>query len=75
MRTARPATRPALAVGQVFLRLRDPLGAGLEFLRFLDPAYPFVPRERRNVFPRSQHRGAGGQGLAEVGGDGVDDAV
>jgi hypothetical protein len=67
MRAAGPAARPP----HPFFKLRahpfDMLPPGLILLDGDGPAYPFVARERRNVFPSRPCFRVGRERLAEVG--------
>ena len=51
VRAAGPATRTALAVSQVRASPVDALAPGLQLLGGVDPADPFVARQRRDRLP------------------------
>jgi hypothetical protein len=51
MGTARPATRPTLSVYKLRARSFDPARPRLRFLCGLNPTYPLVARDGRNILP------------------------
>src|SRR6478735_5034455 len=75
MGAAWPATRPALALRQVFAAPADALAARLRLLRGFDPADPLVAGQRRNVVPGRQRFGLKLQRLLQVIGKRMDDAT
>lgn len=72
MLAPRPTAGPALALLQFLLGSADPPLTSLDLLGILDPADEFVPRQRRDVFPRRQRRGVVLQRCAQVGRQRVD---
>jgi hypothetical protein len=66
VRAARPTTGAALAFLKLFSRAADAALPGGLLLGVLDPADELVARERRNVVPGVECRGAGRQCLAQV---------
>src|SRR5579863_3800876 len=51
MRTAGPATRPALALREIFNGSLDVSSTRFQLFRRSHPADPFVARQRRDVLP------------------------
>ena len=63
MRTARPTTWSPLSLFEAGTAPFDPASSCFCFFCRLDPANPFIARQRRNVLPRLQRFCVGGQCL------------
>ena len=72
MRTARPTTGSPLSVFEVGTAPFDPASSCFRPFCRLDPADPFIARERRNVLPRLQRFCVGGQCPFQVRGQVMD---
>jgi hypothetical protein len=72
MRTAGPTTGSALSVFEAGTAPFDSASSRFCFFGRLDPADPFIARERRNVLPRLQCFCVGGQCLFQVCGQVMD---
>jgi hypothetical protein len=72
MGTARPTTRSSLSVSEAGTAPFDPASSCLCFFGRLDPANPFIARQRRDVLPRLQRFCVGGQRLFQVCGQVMD---
>ncbi len=72
MRASRPATRPAFSGLKIFAAPADPLASRRRRLGGLDPAYPFIAGERRNVSPSRQRYRVGYQRRFKVHGQIMD---
>jgi hypothetical protein len=72
MRTARPTTGSPLSVLEAGTAPFDPVSSCFCFFCRLDPADPFIARKRRNILPRLQRFGVGGQCLFQIRGQIMD---
>ena len=75
MRAAGPAAGPPLSVSEVGAAPFDAVSSRFGFFCRLDPADPFIAREGRDVLPRRQRFGVGGQRLFQVRGQVMDHAA
>jgi hypothetical protein len=72
MRTARPTTGSPLSLSEAGTAPFDPASSCLCLFGRLDPANPFIARQRRNVLPRLQRFCVGDQCLFQVRGQVMD---
>ena len=72
MRTARPTTGSPLSIFEAGTAPFDPASSCFCFFSRLDPADPFIARERRNIFPCLQRFCVGGQCLFQIRGQVMD---
>ena len=75
MRTARPTTGSSLSVSEAGTAPFDPVSPCFRLFGRLDPANPFIARQRRNVLPRLQRFCVGGKCLFQVRRQVVDHAA
>src|SRR6476620_7495556 len=75
MRTARPTTGSSLSVSEAGTSPFDPMSSCLRLFGRLDPANPFIARQRGNVLPRLQRFCVGGKCLFQFRGQVVDHAA
>jgi hypothetical protein len=66
MRTARPATRPAFSICQVFTHSLDTMASCFRFFGGGYPANPLIAGERRDIFPRGPRPGGSNDGFPEI---------
>lgn len=64
VRTAWPATRPALSFFEARAYLLDVVPSGFRLLDVGNPADPLIARERRDVLPFRQRGGVGNEGFS-----------
>ena len=75
MRTARPTTGSPFSFSEAGTAPFDPASSCFCLFGRLDPANPFIARQRRNVLPRLQRFYVGGQCLFQVRGQVMDHAA
>ena len=75
MWTARPTTGSPFSFSEAGTAPFDPMSSCFSLFGRLDPADPFIARERSNVFPRLQRFYVGGQCLFQVRGQVMDHAA
>src|SRR3989344_3941360 len=61
-----PTTRPAFPFDKLRARSLDPVTPRLGLLGGLNPAYPLIAREWRNILPCCSHRPARSKGLSQI---------
>lgn len=72
MRTPRPTARAVFAVGEVCAGAFQSLGSRLFLAGGVDPADPFVARQRRDVFPRCASFRRGQKHVPQICGQGME---
>ena len=75
MRTARPTTGSPFSFSEAGTAPFDPMSSCFSLFGRLDPADPFIARERSNILPRLQRFYVGDQCLFQVRGQVMDHAA